>query len=149
MTELIQKILSKLPKHTLVILVMFLTGALAKYWYTDYKEGQIELQSKMIEQLESIKSLQNELSDEVAQSNSDTDLKFREITNQLIRIGGRQEIVIKALPEIKTQIEQYDNIYNRIRESQRGDEGMRPMDPKKSELYADVDSVKKKLNEKL
>jgi hypothetical protein len=145
MTDLIQKILSKLPKNTLVVIVMFMGSWIANYWYKDYKAGQDQIMNSLKES----QSEQLQFRIESQHNHKSTTNEIKDLKDQIIKMDGRQDIIIRSMPRIKTQIQEYDMVFQQVVNSRKDESMIEPIPTLPAELYAVTDSVKKKLNEKL
>jgi Tfp pilus assembly protein PilO len=141
MKDVLVKILSHLSKNTLAMIVVILGGMVVKYWYTDYTQRQDAIMSTLKEQ----DRMQRDFRIESRDNFNATSVEIKGIKDQIIQMDGRQDIIIRSMPQIKRQIKEYDEVFQKVKESQG--ESMAPIQPRNAELYADIkpDSVKKKL----
>ncbi len=141
MKDVVVKILSHLSKNTLAMIIVILGGMVFKYWYTDYTARQEAIMSTLREQ----DRMQREFRIESRDNFNATSTEIKGIKDQIIQMYGRQDIIIRSMPQIKRQIKEYDEVFQKIKENQG--ESLLPISPKSAELYADAkpDTVKKKL----
>ena len=153
MIKLLENIISKLPKGTLVSIVIILGFYVAKLWFNDYKESQKENKKYQVAIINDIKSsdslnqiryfeLNNQIKIVEKNVNKNVDsIRFDlSITNQKLDIIKKEQNqeVIKRLNDI-------DDMYKNFRILKQ-EESFKPIEPIfKQNLIVEL-PVKKKLN---
>lgn len=138
MKDVAVKILSHLSKNTLATLVVILAGFVGRYWYNDYTSRQDYMTSKLIELTQG----QIKLGDKIVNESDRTTNELKGIKDEMVLIKGRQDIMIKALPVINTQIRDFEDLFNQVRPQT----SIETMQPKELSMITppEPDSVKKK-----
>lgn len=138
MKDVAVKILSHLSKNTLATLVVILAGFVGRYWYTDYRNRQDYMTYKLTELTQG----QIKLGDKIENEADRTTNELKGIKDEMVLIKGRQDIMIKALPAINTQIKDFENLFNQV----RPETNIETMQPRELSMITppEPDSVKKK-----
>jgi hypothetical protein len=111
MNDLFQKILSKLPKQTLIVILMACVALLTRYWYKDYTDRQDALKIDLNTILNGQAKIKSDVSDEFRSLHYGINV----LQQGQAAINLKLDIVKKLQPvQIQKQIEQVDNLVEQL-----------------------------------